>query len=230
MNTIQSTSTASTESPRTAILDFTAWSPRTASLIAGISLGLMPFLMGVGYFGIILPAITAGNAAKTATAVADSGLVFLVGVGLVFVVTLLDIIAAAAVYTLFKPVNQRRSAVAAWLRVGFAVIFMVALIQLVNGYFEPADALASFESFSTIWIIGLGVFGAYLMLTGYLAYRSGFVARVFGILLVIAGLGYLADALGTAVAPDFTAVFGQFLFVGEVAFIFWLLIRGTRLK
>ena len=68
-----------------------------------------------------------------------------------------------------------------------------------------------------------------LLLIGYLAFRSGFIAKVFGILLVIAGVGYIADAIGVAFVPDFSAVFAQFMFVGEVAIIFWLLIKGRRL-
>jgi hypothetical protein len=118
------------------------------------------------------------------------------------------------------------------MRVAYAVLFVIAISRLVIGYSllgDPEAALAAFTSFTTIWVISLGLFGLCLVLVGYLAFRSGFVARVFGVLLAIAGIGYLADAIGKAVVPDFTAVFAQFLFVGEVAIIFWLLIRGRRL-
>ena len=52
--------------------------------------------------------------------------------------------------------------------------------------------------------------------------------KIFGILLVIAGLGYLADGFGTVLIPDYSISIGQFTFVGEVALIFWLLISGSR--
>ncbi|QHO69581.1 hypothetical protein BHD05_07945 [Marisediminicola antarctica] len=143
----------------------------------------------------------------------------------------LDIVVAGALYTLFKPVNRRLSAAAAWMRTVYAVLLLVAISRLVVGFSmigDPETALPVLESFTTIWVISLGLFGASLLLVGYLAFRSGFIAKVFGILLAIAGAGYLADAVGMAVVPDFTAVFAQFLFVGEVAIIFWLLIRGRR--
>lgn len=38
------------------------------------------------------------------------------------------------------------------------------------------------------------------------AYRSGFVPRVFGVLLAIAGLGYLADGVGSFSSPTTRAV------------------------
>jgi hypothetical protein len=45
----------------------------------------------------------------------------------------------------------------------------------------------------------------------------------------VAGLGYLVDGLGTLLLPGYAAVVAQFTFVGEVALIGWLLIKGRRL-
>jgi hypothetical protein len=139
---------------------------------------------------------------------------------------------AGALYTLLKPVNRRLSAAAGWLRSIYALLLLGAISQLVIGFTllgDPEAALPVLESFNTVWVISLGLFGVSLLLVGYLAFRSGFIARVFGILLAIAGIGYLADAIGMAFVPDFTAIFAKFLFVGEVAIIFWLLIKGRRL-
>lgn len=72
------------------------------------------------------------------------------------------------------------------------------------------------------------LFAVHLLLIGYLAYRSGFMATGLGILLVLAGLGYLLDGLGTLLMPGYSVSVAQFTFVGEVALIFWLLIRGRR--
>jgi len=46
---------------------------------------------------------------------------------------------------------------------------------------------------------------------------------IFGILLAIAGMGYIADAVGTVFSAELPVAFGSFGFVGEVAIIFWLL-------
>ncbi len=218
---------------RPAAEDARTWPARTASLVAGIALALMAVLAGFGNFGVVVRLVTPGDAAQTAQAINDSAPLFLFGVGSLFVVAILDVIVAGALYALFRPVNPAISALAAWARVVFAVVFLVAIIRLVSAFTlldRPEAALREIEAFSTIWVTGLGLFGIHLVLVGYLAYRSGFMARIFGVLLVVAGLGYLADALGTVFVPGFTAVFAQFLFVGEVALIFWLLIRGRRLS
>ncbi|MFI7452605.1 DUF4386 family protein [Nonomuraea sp. NPDC049714] len=67
-------------------------------------------------------------------------------------------------------------------------------------------------------------FGLHLLLLGYLAYRW---ARVVGVLLGIAGLGYLVDSFGAVLGhtPD-AAVF---TFVGEVVLMLWLLVKGRNI-
>lgn len=218
--------------PRRSI-DFRTWSRRTASLTSGLVLSLMAVLMGVGYFGWILPLIQQGDPEGTAAAIAASGPQYLAGVVAIYIVIALDLVAAAAWYALFKGVNRRLSAIAALMRVTFAGLFAVAASQLVVAYTavdEPGASLAAFESFQTIWLISLGLFGAFLILVCYLGLRSGFMAQVFPVLLGIAGAGYLADAIGVALLDGFTAIFGFFGIVGEVAIIFWLLIRGRQLN
>ena len=211
---------------------FTTWSPRTAAIVAGVALAIMAVLGGFANFGAIVPLIARGDADQTAQNISGAPLLFFAGIGSFFIVALLDIIVAGALYTLFKPVSRRISSAAAWMRSVYAVLLVAAISQLVIGFSllgDPETALPVLESFNTIWVISLGVFGISLLLVGYLAFRSGFVPKIFGVLLAIAGIGYLADAIGMIFISDFSAVFAQFMFVGEVAIIFWLLIKGRRL-
>jgi len=224
------------DSPETSVPQrkrgFTTWSPRTAALVAGVGLAVMAVLGGFANFAAIVTLIVPGEAAQTARNITAAPALFWAGVASFVIVALLDILVAAALYVLFKPVNRRLSALAGWFRAVYALLLLVAVSQLVIGFAQIGEAEAALpvlESFTTIWVLSLGLFGASLVLVGYLGFRSGFMANIFGILLAVAGLGYLADAVGMAVIPGFTAVFAQFLFVGEVAIIFWLLIRGRRL-
>lgn len=213
-------------------INFTTWSPRTAATVAGISLAVMAALGGFANFGAIVPLITPGDAVQTAHDISAAPLLFFAGVVSFFIVAVLDVVVAGALYTLFRPVSRRVSAAAAWARTVYAVLLVVATSQLVLGFSllgDPEAALPVLESFNRIWVVSLGLFGISLLLVGYLAFRSGFVPKIFGILLGIAGIGYLADAIGMIFNPDFSALFAQFMFVGEVAIIFWLLIKGRRL-
>lgn len=231
MSTAAPTSHRSTTS-RTAGATGAGWSPRTAALIAGTALALMAALSGFGVFGAIAPLVTHGDADKTAAAIAGSELLFRSGIASLIVVVILDLIAASALFWVFTPVNSSVSAMATWFRVAYAAVFLVAILQLplaLSALDQPEQALRSIESFYTIWQIGLIIFGVDLVIYGYLAFRSAFMARIFGILLAVAGAGYLADGFGLVLVPGFTPTFGAFTFVGEVALLVWLLIRGRKL-
>jgi hypothetical protein len=204
---------------------------RTASLIAGLALALMAVLAIFGNFVAIQSLVTPGDAAQTAIDIANSEGLFRWGIASLIVIAVLDIIVAAALLRLFEPVNRGVSMTAAWFRVAYVAVYLIAIIQLVLALGllgDPNQALRAIDAYGTIWLVGLILFGVHLLLIGYLAYRSGFMAKVFGILLVVAGLGYIADGFVAVLVPGPTISLGQFTFVGEAALIFWLLIKGTR--
>ncbi len=221
------------QNPTTTIrFDFRRWSQRSASLISGIALAAMAVLMPLGYYGGIVPLITAGDPAQTATTIAAAPLPYWGGIIAIAIVILLDLIVSAAWYALFRSVSTTVSAIAAWIRVVYTALFAVATAQLVNAFLildDPARALDSLESFNTLWISSLGLFGIHLLVIGYLIVRATFISPVFGALLMIAGVGYILDAVGVIFSLGFPVTFGSFAFVGEVVIIFWLLIRGRRL-
>ena len=128
--------------------------------------------------------------------------------------------------------NPDISRLAAWFRLAYAAVFLVAVSQLagvVPAVAIPDQAQRSIDSFKDIWNAGLILFGVHLLLIGYLAHRSGFIPKIIGILLVIAGLGYLVDGFATVLVPGYSLNVARVTFVGEAVLIFWLLIKGRRL-
>jgi hypothetical protein len=204
---------------------------RRASLTAGLGLTLMAALAAFGVFGATAPFIAEGDAARTAQDILGSSTLFRWGVVCLIVVVVLDLVVAAALLTLFEPVDRGIALAAAWFRVAYAMVYLVAILQLVLALGlldEPEQAMRAIDAYRAIWLVGLILFGVHLLLVGYLAYRSGFMAKVFGVLLVIAGVGYVADGLAVVLRPGPTVSLAQFTFVGEVALIGWLLVVGRR--
>ena len=207
-------------------------SQRKASLTAGIALALLAALSVFGNFVAINPLVTPGDAARTAQSIIASESMFRWGIASLILVAIGDIIVATALLTLFRSVNRGVSTTAAWFRAAYAAVYLTGISQLliaVSVLAEPGQASRAIEAFNTIWQASLILFAVHLLLEGYLAYRSGFMPKVFGILLVIAGLGYLADGFGAVLISRYSFGIGRFTFLGEVALILWLLIKGTRL-
>jgi Domain of unknown function (DUF4386) len=66
----------------------------------------------------------------------------------------------------------------------------------------------------------------HLVLIGYLAWKSGYVPRVLGVLLVIAGGGYLVGSSSALLVPGNSVNVAAFTFIGEALFMLWLLVKG----
>jgi hypothetical protein len=151
------------------------------------------------------------------------------GIASLILVVILDIVVAAALLTLFMLVTPSLSIMAAWFRLAYAAVYLAAISQLVVALGvlgDPDQALRAVNGYDTVWYVGLILFGVHLL--GVLAYGSDLMPKVFGILLVIAGLGYLADGFGAVLIPIESINISQFTFMGEAALMFWLLIKGRR--
>jgi len=77
--------------------------------------------------------------------------------------------------------------------------------------------------------IGIVFFGIYCVLLGYLIYKSRFLPRVIGVLMAIAGLGWLTflyPPLSSALWP-YIAIPGL---LGEGSLTVWLLVKGVNVS
>lgn len=217
---------------------------RGASITAGAGLLLMSALAGFGNFVAVEGLVTQGNAAQTATDIMASEGLFRLGIASLFLVVALDVVVALPLYRVFRPVNDGLSMLAAWSRLVYAGVFMVAIVQLAGvldllrnddslSVFSAdqlhAQALLRIEAFSNTWNAGFILFGLHLLMIGYLAYRSGYVPRSLGVLLAIAGLGYAFDGFAAALFASTPIEIGAFTFIGEFLLALWLVISGRRL-
>ena len=74
-------------------------------------------------------------------------------------------------------------------------------------------------------------FSFWVLLLGYLVFKSGFLPRILGILLMLGGLCYTILAVLFFLFPNFDAtIFGVFTFIEEAIFYLWLLIKGVNVK
>ncbi|MGR0219933.1 DUF4386 family protein [Agromyces sp. ZXT2-6] len=180
----------------------TAASTRAAALVAGISLALMAVLAPLG----LLVALPAGLTGPAAVAV--------------LVIAVLDVIVGVALYPILRPGGELIAQVAAALRVAYGAAFAVAAGALL----EPADP----ERFQAMWDAALFVFGLHLLAVGIAAVRASSIPTWIGVLVLIAGAGYAIDAVSVALAPSAPLGIGQFVFVGEVVLLVWLIGWGGR--
>jgi len=200
-----------------------------ASLAAGAGLLLMSMLSAFGYLVAVKGLVVPGSAMATARHVAEHGGRLRLGVLSLYVVAVLDVAVAWALYRVLHPVHETLAKVAAWLRVAYAGVFVLAILQLVGVAGMPTTEIRHINSFTNIWDAGLLLFGLDLCVLAYLATRSGYVPRLFGLLLAIAGFGYLFDSAYKAIVRGSSSDISALTGLGEFAFALWLVIRGRRI-
>ncbi|HEY5677814.1 MAG TPA: DUF4386 family protein, partial [Myxococcales bacterium] len=83
-------------------------------------------------------------------------------------------------------------------------------------------------AFNSQFAFSLILFGVYLVLLGWLFYRSGYLPRWIGIVLAISGAGWIVRQSGQYLGIDLGFLF--FTSFGELALIVWLIGWGTRLR
>jgi hypothetical protein len=216
---------------------------RGPSLVAGVALLLMSALAAVGYVVIVQGLVTPGDPAATASDIAGSAGMFRLGVAMLYVVIVLDVVVAWALLAVFSPVSRTISRLAAWLRVAYAVVFMAAIGQLAGipdlltspsyaAAFTPeqlaGQALLRVDAFTDLYMAGLVLFGVHLLLLGYLAFESGYVPKVIGVLLAVAGVGYAFDSFVTVFTEGTPFAVSTVTFLGEFLLALWLVVKGRR--
>jgi hypothetical protein len=216
---------------------------RQAAVIAGLGYLLSP--VSYAEFTLYPKLVIPGHIDQTVHNIAAHPASF-VAIILCYLVTFMeDIVLAWALYVLLAPVNRALSLLAAWFRLVYAGVALVGLTNLVAAYRMvttpeyltlfgagplQAQVYLLLHTFRYDWSYSLIVFSIHLVLLGILIFRSGYIPKIIGILLIIDGLGWLIDSLQPYLYPNAQLGFLFITFFGELIFMAWLLIAGWRIK
>jgi hypothetical protein len=148
----------------------------------------------------------------------------------------------ALFYQLFKSVSRSLALIAVFLSLmGLAPQVVANLLQLAplailggSPYLSAfttqqvqALALLALNVSAQAQGVGLVFDGLFLLLIGYLIFRATFLPRVLGMLIALAGVGWLTllwPPLAHALSPSIQ-ILG---FVAEALLMLWLLVRGVN--
>lgn len=187
-----------------------------------------------------------GDAAATANNIRTSELLFRAGIASGLVANVFFVLLVLALYRLLNEVSRKQAVLMVILvvlavSVAFANSFnqIAALVVLSGADFlsvfdkPQLDALAYvFLRLHSQALQAIQIFwGLWLFPFGLLVYKSGFIPKVLGVLLLIAGSAYLASSFVSMVIPQYTDTISpliSLLILGEVPIIFWLLFDGLR--
>ena len=223
------------------------YSTKKQARVAGVLYLLIGITAPIGLEYVPNTLIAPGNATATADHIRASESLLRIGIASELFHQVIGVFLVLALYRLFKAVNEHHAALMVILGalVSFPIVFLnvlneIAALVLISGaaflsVFEKRqlDALAYlFVRLHSQGIMVVAIFwGLWLFPFGMLVIRSRFIPRVLGVLLMIAGVGYLVSSFTSLLLPRYAHLVGQFAMVlefGELPIIFWLLIWGAK--
>jgi hypothetical protein len=202
---------------------------------------------GAAYLGVVCCGIFAeffvrgslvvpGDAAATASQIADASGFFALGIVADLSMVLLDVGVAYGLYRLLSPVHRRLAIAATAFRLLQASILALNLLNLVRALSLAADpasapqALAAVETHALFYDVGLIPFGLACLTLGPLLRRAG-GPRWIALALSATGLVYLVGSFGAVFAPALSAALDPLYalaIVAEPAVAIWLIARARR--
>jgi hypothetical protein len=167
-----------------------------------------------------------------------------------FVISLFSVVffllAAWALYVLLKPVNKNIALLFLLLNLGGFAIWCFSMLNLFAGLlllsgadylkvFQPdqlqAQAILFINLYKNGYIIAQIPYGIWLFPLGYLVFKSDFLPRILGILLIVDCFGLVIYVFQRFLLPGYEVISYPCMvvsFIAELSLTLWLLIMGAK--
>lgn len=223
-------------------------SQRVAARVTGIS-GLFSFAIVVfGNYVLLSPLIVAGNAAETARNIVAHQTQLRVAIVCFLSYSVTVVVILTALYLILKPVNPLLALLGALFRFVFAMLWLVAPLNLLSALrvlgtadylhaieLERLQVLARLQIGGTFddYYVGLPFFGLAATVCAYLWFKSNYFPRGFAMFGIIASAWCVICAFLFLIFPSFQKAVNAYWFdspmaLFELAVSVWLLFQGTR--
>ena len=210
--------------------------------VAGVLIAISLLAGGFGESFVPGKLIVAGDFHETSLRVAASLGLFRAGFVAYMVEAACDLSLAAIFYLLLRPVSRPLSLITAFFGVFCTATFAVgemfyyfAALPQIDAHFAASlspDARTRFaylclKLYGTVFNIFVGFYGTETMLRGYLFFRSGYLSRVLGGLLMLGGAGFIIKNLCAVLAPQYDSMLLALpMFVAMLGVAVWLPLKG----
>jgi Domain of unknown function (DUF4386) len=224
-------------------------SPQKYARIGGL-LYLVIIVFGAFAEGFVTnKLIVSGDAAATAQNILASPTLWQLGTAGNLIVVLCAAPLLWIEYLLLKPVSKQLVLLAVFLNlVSLAVEAISKLfLLLVLPILQKADYLKAFDlqqlqvlanlalkSHDISFNIALLFFGLTCLVNGYLIFKSGYLPKLIGILMQVAGVSYLIGCFAALFAPTLANLIIPTVLIpalmGESSYCLWLLVKGVNME
>ena len=134
----------------------------------------------------------------------------------------LDSIIGLALYVVLKPSNNKLALLTATLRLLYVGI-------LVSGLFALVIHVVDVYGFATIKLFGYIFFSLHIFVLGYSVFKSGYIPKVLGVLLIIASFTYIVFFVDIQLPEILEVIIMLTMAISELILYVWLMVKRNRL-
>ena len=199
-------------------------SQRKAAMVVGISF-ITSLLLAIFVGNFILPNfINPGDTAALANDIKANERLFSIAVIVYLIILALDATIALALYIVLKPANKILASLSGLFRLLYAATMVISVLALAYQFIDV-------YSYGTIKLwIGYLFFTCHIFVTGYAVFKSGYIPRVIGVLLMIVSFCYvMAFYVSFPVPEAILIIYMVFMIIGELSLSLWLLLKNAKI-
>lgn len=134
----------------------------------------------------------------------------------------LDTIIGIALYVVLRPANKNRALLTALFRVLYAFVLVLGILALA---FRVIDAY----DYASIKLFGYILFALHLLILGYSVFRSGYIPKVLGALLIVASFTYAVFFVDLDLPETLGLIVMSIMAIAELALSIWLIVKRKSL-
>jgi len=163
-----------------------------------------------------------GDTAALARDIEANGRLFGFAIVSYLIVLVLDSIIGLALYVVLKPANKNLALITSALRLLFA-------FTVIIGLFALALQIIDVYSYASLKLVGYLFFALHILVLGYSVFKSGYIPKSLGILLILASFTYIVFFVDINLPEALMIIIMLTMAIAELLLSIWLIVKRNGL-
>ena len=193
-----------------------------AAMVVGIAFITSIFIVTLVDDFLLANFVIPGDTEALASDIEANGRLFGFAVVGYLLVLALDSIIGLALYVVLKPANKNLASLTAVLRLLYAFTLIIGLFALA---FQTIDVY----DYASIKLLGYIFFALHIFVLGYSVFKSEYIPKGLGILLVVASFTYIVFFVDFHLPETLEIIIMSTMAIAELALSIWLMVKRNGL-
>lgn len=197
-------------------------SSRKAAMIVGIAFITSVFIVTLVDDFLLANFVVPGDTAALARDIEANKKLFDFAVIGYLLVLALDSIIGIALYVVLKPVNKNLALITSVLRLLYAFTVIIGLLGLSLQIIDVYD-------YASLKLVGYVFFAFHILVLGYSVFKSGYIPKSLGVLLIIAAFTYIVFFIDLNLPEALMTLIMLIMALAELLLSIWLIVKRKNL-